>query len=59
MHTQPYTMRNINLSECLEKALENKLRSQKEHLWKEESKEAIEEYNKRVEDGNTFMKCCG
>ncbi|MFP4486737.1 MAG: type II toxin-antitoxin system CcdA family antitoxin [Campylobacterales bacterium] len=52
-------MRNINLSECLEKALENKLRSQKEHLWKEESKEAIEEYNKRVEDGNTFMKCCG
>lgn len=47
---------NINLSECLEKALENELRFQKEQQWREESREAIDEYNKRVEESGTFSE---
>lgn len=47
---------NMNLSQCLEKALENELRSQKEQLWQEENRDAIDEYNKRIEDSGTFSE---
>lgn len=45
---------NINLSSSLEKTLENELRKKEQEKWEQESKEAIEHYNKNVEKYGVF-----
>ena len=44
----------INLSATLEKALANVLKAKKIDLWKEENKESIISYNKKVEEIGLF-----
>ena len=46
--------RNINLSQALELRLAELVREDKCRKWQEENKEAIEEYNSRVEACGTF-----
>ena len=44
----------INLSQTLENCLAEILRDEKRRNWQEESREAIEEYNRRIEAGGVF-----
>lgn len=44
----------INISQALELRLVELLREEKSRRWKEENREAIEEYNRRVEAQGTF-----
>lgn len=44
----------INISQVLEARLAEILREEKLRLWKEENREAIEDYNRRVEAHGTF-----
>lgn len=44
----------INLSKLLEEQLAQAIAAQKETLWLQENKEAIEEYNDRVFKSGTF-----
>ncbi len=46
--------RHINLSQALELRLAELLREEKCRRWKEENREAIEEYNRRIEANGTF-----
>ena len=46
--------RHINISQTLELRLAELLREEKNRLWKEENREAIEEYNQRIEAQGTF-----
>jgi antitoxin CcdA len=46
--------RRINISQALEQRLAELLREEKCRSWKEENREAIEDYNRRVEAGGTF-----
>ena len=45
---------NINLSNTLEKTLENTLRDKEIEKWQETNKDAIESYNKRIEERGLF-----
>jgi len=44
----------INLSQALEQRLVEILRDEKQRLWQEENREAIEEYNRRIEAQGAF-----
>jgi len=44
----------INLSKLLEETLAQSIAAQKEALWLQENKDAIEEYNERVTINGTF-----
>lgn len=44
----------INLSQALEARLVEMLREEKTRLWNEENREAIDEYNRRIEAQGTF-----
>ena len=44
----------LNISNCLEKTLEEKVREQKMKDWQEENKDAIVQYNKRIEQNGVF-----
>lgn len=44
----------INLSKLLEERLAETIASQKEALWLEQNKDAIEDYNDRVSKNGTF-----
>jgi antitoxin CcdA len=44
----------INLSQTLENRLAEILRDEKRRNWQEENREAIEEYNRRIEAGGVF-----
>lgn len=44
----------INLSKLLEEKLAQVIAIQKESLWLEENKEAIEDYNQRISKNGTF-----
>jgi len=44
----------INLSATLEKALAEVLKAKKIDIWKEENKEAIVSYNKKIEEFGLF-----
>ncbi len=46
--------RHINISQALELRLAELLREEKSRRWKEENREAIEDYNRRVEAHGTF-----
>ena len=46
--------RKINLSQLLEKSLVELLREEKGVSWREENREAIEEYNRRVASSGVF-----
>lgn len=46
--------RHINLSQALESRLEEVLRQEARRSWQEENREAIEEYNRRVQSDGTF-----
>lgn len=46
--------RRINISQALELRLAELLREEKSCRWKEENREAIEDYNRRVEAHGTF-----
>jgi antitoxin CcdA len=46
--------RRINISQALELRLAELLREEKSRKWKEESREAIEDYNRRIEAHGTF-----
>jgi antitoxin CcdA len=46
--------RRINISQALELRLAELLREEKSRKWKEESREAIEVYNRRIEARGTF-----
>lgn len=46
--------RHINLSQALELRLAELLRKDKCHKWQEENREAIEDYNRRIEAYGTF-----
>jgi antitoxin CcdA len=46
--------RKINLSQLLESSLIELLREEKGVSWREENREAIEEYNRRVAAGGVF-----
>lgn len=46
--------RHINLSQALESRLEEMLRQEARRSWQEENREAIEEYNRRVQSDGTF-----
>lgn len=46
--------RKINLSQLLESSLVELLRQRKGVSWREENREAIEEYNRRVAAGGVF-----
>lgn len=46
--------RKINLSQLLESSLVELLREEKGVSWREENREAIEEYNRRVATGGVF-----
>jgi len=45
---------NINLSKALEQRLVEMLLEEKRCKWREENKEAIDEYNRRVETSGVF-----
>ncbi|HBA89026.1 MAG TPA: acetoacetyl-CoA synthase [Geobacter sp.] len=45
---------NINLSQTLEARLADLLREEKCRKWQEENREAIDDYNRRVEAEGTF-----
>jgi antitoxin CcdA len=45
---------HINLSQALELRLAELLREEKSRVWKEENREAIEDYNRRIEARGTF-----
>ena len=44
----------INLSQTLERALEERLREIEKVRWLEENREAIDDYNRRVEKSGVF-----
>lgn len=44
----------INISQALEQRLAELLREEKSRRWKEENREAIEDYNRRIEAHGTF-----
>jgi len=44
----------INISNCLEQTLEEKVKEEKTKNWQEKNKEAIEEYNKHIADNGLF-----
>ncbi|MGI9404739.1 MAG: type II toxin-antitoxin system CcdA family antitoxin [Hyphomicrobiaceae bacterium] len=44
----------INLSETLTEALETRVREERARRWREENAEAIESYNKRIDEHGTF-----
>jgi antitoxin CcdA len=44
----------INLSKALEQRLVEMLLEEKRREWREENREAIEDYNKRIEAGGVF-----
>lgn len=44
----------INLSKLLEEKLAQTIAAQKESLWIQENKEAIEDYNERISKNGTF-----
>lgn len=46
--------RHINISQALELRLAEMLREEKIRCWKEENREAIKEYNRRIEAQGTF-----
>ena len=46
--------RHINLSQALELRLAELLREEKRRNWQEENREAIEDYNRRIEASGTF-----
>ncbi|GAB7027808.1 type II toxin-antitoxin system CcdA family antitoxin [Geotalea toluenoxydans] len=46
--------RRINISQALELRLAELLREEKSRRWKEENREAIEDYNRRIEAHGTF-----
>lgn len=46
--------RRINISQALEQRLAELLREEKSRAWKEENREAVEEYNNRIETHGTF-----
>lgn len=46
--------RRINISQVLESRLAELLREETSRRWKEENKEAIEDYNRRVEAKGSF-----
>ena len=46
--------RHINLSQALELRLAELLREEKRRSWQEENREAIEDYNRRIESRGTF-----
>ncbi len=45
---------HINLSQALELRLTEILRDEKRRNWKEENREAVEEYNRRIEADGVF-----
>jgi antitoxin CcdA len=45
---------HINLSQALELRLAEILREEKQRDWREQNKEAIEEYNRRIETRGVF-----
>jgi len=45
---------HINLSQALELRLAEILREEKRRIWQEQNKEAIEEYNRRIETRGVF-----
>lgn len=45
---------HINLSQTLEVRLAELLRDEKRRSWKEENREAVEEYNRRIEARGVF-----
>jgi antitoxin CcdA len=45
---------HINLSQTLELRLAEILRDEKRRSWKEENREAVEEYNRRIEARGVF-----
>jgi antitoxin CcdA len=45
---------HINLSQALELRLAEILRNEKRRSWQEENREAIEEYNRRIETKGVF-----
>jgi antitoxin CcdA len=45
---------NINLSRTLEQGLEQHILAEKRKRWQEENREAIDAYNKRVEEYGVF-----
>jgi antitoxin CcdA len=45
---------NINLTQALEARLERLLRQERARRWREENREAIEEYSRYVEDHGVF-----
>jgi antitoxin CcdA len=45
---------SINLSQALEARLERLLRQERARRWREENREAIEEYSRYVEDHGVF-----
>ena len=46
--------RHINLSQALELRLAELLREEKRRMWQEENREAIEDYNRRIEAVGVF-----
>ena len=46
--------RRINISQALESRLAELLREENSRRWKEENREAIEDYNRRIEAHGTF-----
>ncbi len=46
--------RHINISQTLELRLAELLREEKSRRWKEENREAIEDYNRRIDAHGTF-----
>ena len=46
--------RRINVSQALELRLAELLREEQSRKWKEENREAIEEYNRRIDAHGTF-----
>jgi len=46
--------RRINISQALELRLAEMLREENSRRWKEENREAIEDYNRRIEAHGTF-----
>lgn len=46
--------RHINLSQALELRLAELLREEKRRQWQEENRDAVEEYNRRIETQGVF-----
>ena len=44
----------INLSQTLERCLAQMLLDEKRRVWREENQEAIEDYNRRIEEQGVF-----